>query len=184
MLLKEEEASKLTTDNCVDYILKEVLTIAGVNVYDTFDEAILPVMSGKSLLLIDGISRFVVLDTIGFPDRGIPEPETEVLIRGPRDGYNETLHVNTMLLRRRIKDPNLTIQMGEVGRRGKSKFAICYIKGIVSPSLVEEVRYRISCIDIDEVPETEHWSNSWKEMHFHRFPNFCIPKGLTGQQKR
>ena len=39
----------------------------------------------------------------GFEKRGVEEPQSEVVIRGPREGFSEVLRVNTSLLRRRIR---------------------------------------------------------------------------------
>ncbi|QQK81444.1 spore germination protein [Salicibibacter cibi] len=166
----DKETSTLFTDKDLEYIQKEVLTISGVSFYSTFDAAILPVMRGETLLLIEGMAQLMVLDAEGYPDRGINEPETEILIRGPRDGFNETLRVNLMLLRKRINDPNLTVRISNVGRRGKTEFAICYLKGIATTNLVEEVRYRMACIDIDEVLETGTLEQFMEENTFSPFP--------------
>ncbi|AXF57437.1 spore germination protein [Salicibibacter kimchii] len=168
--LSDKEMSTLFTDKGLEYIQKEVLTISEASIYSTFDEAILPVMRGQTLLVIDGLARFIVVDAKGYPDRGINEPETEILIRGPRDGFNETLQVNLMLLRKRINDPSLTIQTSNVGRRGKTKFAICYMKGIATTDLVDEVRYRLACIDIDEILETGMLEQFMEENTFSPFP--------------
>lgn len=153
MQLSGDEIKRLFSTDSVDSFINEIISFS-VNVYDSFDEAILPLMSGHALLVIEGKKKLIMLDTRGFEQRGIEEPQTEVMVRGPRDGFNETLNTNIVLIRRRIRDPNLTIQLGEVGRRTKKEFALVYIKGITNEDLVEEMRYRLSCVDIDDIPET------------------------------
>jgi spore germination protein len=148
--LKEE----YTSHRLVDYLLTEVITFIEAKEVTTFDEAILPLMSGETLLVIDGIDKLILFDTRQFEHRGIEEPQSEVIVRGPRDGFNEVLHTNVMLIRRRLRDPNLTVQFGQLGRRSKTDFAIVYVKGITNQDLVEEVRYRLSCIDLDLLSET------------------------------
>lgn len=125
-----------------------------VSIFETIDEAILPLMSGDTLLLIDGSMKLIIISTQGFEHRGIEEPQSEVVIRGPRDGFVETIKTNMILIRRRFSDPNLVLQVGELGRRSKKKFCIAYLKGVANEDLIEEVRYRIACVDTDIVLET------------------------------
>ncbi|MDT8860874.1 spore germination protein [Alkalihalobacillus sp. MEB130] len=138
----------------VTYLLEEVVTFIEAKEVETFDEAILSLMSGETLLVIDTIDKLILFETRQFNQRGIEEPQSEVIVRGPRDGFNEVLHTNVMLIRRRLRDPNLTVQFGQLGRRSKTDFAIVYVKGITNQDLVEEVRYRLSCIDLDLLSET------------------------------
>ncbi|ARK30183.1 spore germination protein [Halalkalibacter krulwichiae] len=149
-----ENNIEFTQNQLVDYLLQEVVTYIEVTEKETIDEAILSLMSGETLLVIDGIDKLIVFDTRQFQQRGIEEPQSEVIVRGPRDGFNEVLHTNVMLIRRRLRDPNLTVQFGQLGRRSKADFAIVYIKGITDEDLVEEVRYRLSCLDMDIIMET------------------------------
>ncbi|WP_209124746.1 spore germination protein [Alkalihalobacillus sp. BA299] len=150
----EEAVTELKGDDFIDYIQNEVINFIELSVETTFDGAMLPFMSGETLLVIDGIDKFILFETRRFNQRSIQEPESEIVVRGPRDGFNEVLHTNVMLLRRRIRDPNMTVQFGQLGRRSKRDFALIYIKGITNENLVEEMRYRIASIDIDDVSET------------------------------
>ncbi|MFC0560363.1 spore germination protein [Halalkalibacter alkalisediminis] len=145
---------ELTSHQLVEHLLTEVVTFIEVSEKETFDEAILSLMSGETLLVIDGIDKLILFETRQYNQRSIEEPESEVIVRGPRDGFNEVLHTNVMLIRRRLRDPNLTVQFGQLGRRSKTDFAIVYLKGITNQDLVEEVRYRLSCLDMDITMET------------------------------
>lgn len=138
----------------VDKLLQEVSHYTELEILETFDEAVLPFMSGDALLVVQGIDQIVIVGTRQFNERGVEEPESEIVVRGPRDGFNETLQTNVVLIRRRIRDPNLTVQFGQLGRRSKTDFALIYMKGIVEEKLVEEVRYRLACINIDHIPES------------------------------
>ncbi|WP_096187093.1 spore germination protein [Evansella halocellulosilytica] len=138
----------------VNKLLQEVSHFTELEIHETFDEAVLPFMSGDALLVVQGIDQIIIVGTRQFNERGIEEPESEIVVRGPRDGFNETLQTNVILIRRRIRDPNLTVQFGQLGRRSKTDFALIYMKGIAEEKLVEEVRYRLACINIDHVPES------------------------------
>jgi spore germination protein len=172
LIRSEQDLPPFSSKNIVDQLTKEVLTIASFSVFDTFEKAIQPFMSGDALLVIDGVEQIIVLGTRGFDQRGIEEPQSEIVVRGPRDGFVESLQTNITLIRRRITDPNFTVQIGELGRRGKRRFSITYIKGIANADLVEEIRYRVSCVDIDDVPETGILEQLIEDNALSPFPQF------------
>jgi len=112
------------------------------------------IAAGKCGIIVDGSSEAFVCDVRGFEKRGVEEPQSEVVIRGSREGFSETLRVNTSLLRRRIRDPRLWIEEFTVGRVSHTQVAITYIKGIADDKVVQEVRDRITRIDVDSIQES------------------------------
>ncbi len=141
-------------EDFLDYLNNEVITLSEIKKEKSLEKAILPLLSGETLLVVDGLKKMVLFKTRQFNQRSISEPDSEVVVRGPRDGFVETLHTNVVQIRKRIRDPNLTVQFGSLGRRAKSDIAILYIKGIANPNYIDEIRYRISCIDNDQVVDT------------------------------
>ncbi|UCZ53854.1 spore germination protein [Bacillus shivajii] len=153
--LSEDDISGLHGAGFLDKLLQETIHFTEIEVKDNFDEAVLPFMSGESLLFIQGLEKLIVIGSRQYNmERSVEEPESEIVVRGPRDGFTESLQTNVLLIRRRVRDPNLTVQLGQLGRRSKSDFALLYLKGVVNDALVEEVRYRISCVDVDNIPES------------------------------
>jgi spore germination protein len=149
-----EAIDGITHDEILEELSQHVVNLSSISIHVSFDRAIHSLMSGDTLLLIDGIDKLLVLGTRGYEKRGIEEPKSEVLIRGPRDGFVEDLQTNMVLLRRRISNPSFILQTGEIGHRTKINYCLAYMKGIANEKLVDEIRYRIACIDIDEVLET------------------------------
>ncbi|GAA0351877.1 spore germination protein [Bacillus horti] len=142
------------TPPAIQEIVKELLVSASVTMHHSFDEALLPVLSGDALLIIDGASLLFTIESKGFEKRGIEEPQTEVVIRGPRDGFTESLETNISLLRRRIKSPDLIVQSNVLGKRSKMSVALLYIDGLANSELIEELHYRLACIDTDDISES------------------------------
>lgn len=138
----------------IKYLETEVVTFSELKKEKSLEKAMVPFFSGETILVIDGIKELILLETRQFNERSISEPESEIVIRGPRDGFIETLHTNIVQVRRRVRDPNLIVQFGVLGRRSKSDFAILYLKGIANEQHIKEMRYRISCIDNDQIIDT------------------------------
>jgi hypothetical protein len=135
-----------------------------------FTEIVDDILAGLTVLLVDTVDGALSLPQLGFKQRSVSEPPTEALVRGPRDGFIETLRVNITLLRRKLRDPNLRVELLRVGRRTNTEVAICYIADVANPSIVEDIRTRIKGIDVDGVLETGYLEQIIEDHHFSPFP--------------
>lgn len=126
--------------------------------------------SGDTLILIEGLDTALIAKTRKWQDRGVEEPTAEQVIRGPKEGFTETLTTNLMLLRRKIKSPKLQFEAMKVGTLTKTDIIIGYIKGIVNPKLVEEVRSRINRIETDGIMESNMLEELIEDSPFAIFP--------------
>jgi spore germination protein len=136
------------------YVVNQVLSVSQISEVDTVEELIPKVLTGFTALLIEGIPEAILTATLNSKSRSIEEPISEALVRGPRAGFNENLSDNTALLRRHGENDSMAFLSMEVGSRAKKELIIAYIKDIADPELVEEVRRRVSKIDIDNLPES------------------------------
>lgn len=135
-----------------------------------FTQVVDDLLSGMTALLIDTVNAALTIPLQEFQHRSVDEPPTEALVRGPRDGFIESIRVNMSLLRRRLRDPNLRLEVLRVGRRTNTAVAICYIQDVANPKLVDEIRTRIKGIDIDGVLETGYLEQIIEDHHFSPFP--------------
>lgn len=135
-------------------IKQRALTVAEVHEKEKWGDLTKALLSGNSLLFVDGVAVAMVLGTQGFEHRGVEEPATESAVRGPREGFNEVLRTNTALIRRRLKTPDLRVEAISLGERTRTDIAIMYVHNLASQDLVEEVRNRLKRIDIDGILES------------------------------
>ncbi len=119
------------------------------------------ILSGPCALLVDGVSHAVIMDVRKYPDREPSEPSLERVLRGPHDGFVETMIFNTIMIRRRLRDPNLRVEIHEAGRRSKADIALIFIKDIANEHLVGDVRRRIKAIDVDVLTMSEKALQEW-----------------------
>ena len=108
-------------------------------------------MIGEVALLVDGFKTALTIDMKGWLHRAIDSPQSEGVIRGPRDSFIEAINRNMMLIRRRLRDPNLTFERIQVGNRGQNDIVIAYIKDVANDELVNEVRKRLENVDLDVI---------------------------------
>lgn len=137
---------------------------------DTIDEVWNALVEGNSVVIFHGIARALACSTQGYDKRAVDEPQSETVIRGPRDGFIESISTNISLVRRRLKTPNLWIENFTLGRLSRTRIVMLYIKGLASEELVQEVRQRVSRIKIDAVLESGYVEEFIEDNPFSIFP--------------
>ncbi|SME95886.1 spore germination protein [Paenibacillus barengoltzii] len=133
---------------------KQFLSVQKYKTTRSLDEILVSLLSGDTALFIDDLDQVLLIGSKKWTGRSVEEPETEALVRGPREGFNESIETNVILLRRTIRDPKLRFDPYRIGERGKKELIIAYIDSIVHPALVQEVKRRVESIDIDDAPES------------------------------
>lgn len=154
----------------LDELLERKLPVSSVQKVKTVNEVVEQISSGNPVILIDGQSTGFSVRLSKWEKRSIEEPMAESVIRGPREGFTETLTVNTSLLRRKIKSPGLKMISVQIGRHSKTNVIISYIDNLADPTLIEEVRNRLKRIDIDAVLESGYIEEFIEDSPFSPFP--------------
>lgn len=109
------------------------------------------VLSGLIAIIIEGESHAYIVDVRNYPGRGPAEPDTEKTVRGSRDGFTENIVQNTALVRRRIRDGRLRMEILRVGNDSRTDVCLSYIEGVADDKLVKDIRTRINNIDVREL---------------------------------
>ncbi|RDW20173.1 spore germination protein [Oceanobacillus arenosus] len=146
--------------NRINEVFQQIIAITDIKKGTKFDDVINSLLSGSTLFYLDDMDTVLILGTTGGERRSIEEPQSEALIRGPREGFVESVHTNIALLRRDIKNPNLRFKSYEVGKKSKRTIVVSYLEGIINPTLLKEVNRRLKSINLDIVSESgflEQW---------------------------
>lgn len=143
--IKPEDFKKMATakDFC------EYIPYVEVSIENNIDKIIDNVLSGPTVMIIDGFEDAIVMDLRTYPARNTGEPDKEKVTRGSRDGFVETIVFNTALIRRRIRDPRLTFEMLSVGSRSKTDVAIGYIEGLEDENLLKQIKRRVDQLEVE-----------------------------------
>ncbi|MGP0586144.1 spore germination protein [Paenibacillus timonensis] len=145
---------KMSGQDLFSLLNKKFLSVQKYKTTPSLDDVLVSVLSGDTALFIDGLDQVLLISSKKWTGRSVEEPQTEALVRGPREGFNESIETNVILLRRAIRDPKLRFDTYRVGERGKKELIISYIDNIAHPALVQEVKRRVETIDIDDAPES------------------------------
>ena len=133
------------------YIEGQVLaTMEQKRVGDTA-QALTLLMSGFTLLLVEGCREGLAFGVQGFATRGPEEPQNEVMQRGAKDGFTESFLTNIAMIRRRLKTTDLKFEKVEVGAQSHTPLALCYLQGVASPQILAQVKQRLAACDLQTV---------------------------------
>ena len=156
-----------------EFIQKNVPYVE-VDILEDFDQVIRNVLSGPAVLFIDGYKECIAIDCRTYPARSVDEPDKDRSLRGSRDGFVETIVVNTALMRRRIRDPHLVMEMTEAGQTSRTDIALCYMQDRVDPELLKNLKNRIESLQIDDLRMNQQSLAEalFKRKWFNPFPKF------------
>jgi len=115
------------------------------------DEVVEALLMGDSALCINGIDGYLIIDVKMWDKRGVAEPPTETVTRGPREGFIEDIKTNLSLLSRRLRTPKLAVKRLKAGRVSATNIAIAYIDGVADEKIVKTIESKLNSIDIDYV---------------------------------
>ncbi|MGH4120573.1 spore germination protein [Clostridium sp.] len=150
-LMIELRCSILLNSDTASFLCSNYITADCSIINNNIEEVYKQVKNGNTLLVLENLEEYVIIDTTGGEIRRISDPDNETALRGSRDGFVENLEVNISLLRRKIKDSNLCIEKLVVGRRSQTDLALVYIKDLVNTNTLNEIRERINLIDVDSI---------------------------------
>ncbi|MFA9379541.1 MAG: spore germination protein [Acetanaerobacterium sp.] len=139
--------ASLTLDN----IKNSLVTVGEVAQKEDLDGVIDSVLSGDTVLFVDGILQALSMSTRGWEKRSVDEPGNETVIKGPREGFTESIRTNTSLLRRKMRTPKLTFESMMAGRKTRTTIMICYIDGLADEAVIKDVRSRLQKINTDSM---------------------------------
>ena len=170
--------------------LDRCVTFVEVNASTDLQDIVTSVLLGKTLLLVEGVAGAGLIDAKDYPGRSVEEPADGKVLRGSHDGFVEAMVPNMALLRRRIRDPLLTMEGRKVGGRSKSDVVLCYLEDKVDRKLLEDVRRKLDGIraqslsmgqeSVAEAIRPKQWYNPFPKVRYTERPDAaaaCVMEG-------
>lgn len=181
----------LSSESDIDLnaISQSILLEGETEICDDVNECVNRLLSGDVLFCVEEKNGYLVINARAYTTRGITEPPTEMVMRGPREGFIEDLKTNLSLIERRLKTPDLAIKKLKVGRQTQTNVAVCYLANVVEPTLVKKIIERIKGIDIDGIVDSHYLVSFLEEDSSELFsqsgvsekPDIVVAKMLEGR---
>lgn len=157
-----------------DALLDGGITTADLKEVNNMDDALLEVMVGNSIMLIDGFEKAISISTKGFPKRGVEKAETEVVVQGPKEAFAESIRINTVLVRRRIRDTHLRCHAMQIGKKSKTDVALMYLDNEVNPKILQECKRRLKNINTDVILDSGYIEQYIEDSAYSPFPQIQL----------
>ena len=148
------------------------------------------VLSGGIGMVVEGYSDAIIIDARTYPVRSVGEPDNDRVLRGPHDGFVETLVFNTALLRRRIRDTALTMELHSVGKVSQTDVVVCYMKGKVNEKMLDVLRKKLDSVDVNSLTMGQQslidclvpkqWFNPFPKVRYTERPDSAAASILEG----
>ncbi len=166
------------------------VTFTESNVSMEAADIVTSVLLGKTLLLVEGLQGGALIDCKEYPARSVGEPPDGKVLRGAHDGFVEAVVPNMALLRRRIRDPRLTMEGHKLGDRSQTDAVLCYLEDRVDQLLLEEVRGKLRALDVRsltmgqeslaEAIRPKQWYNPFPKVRYTERPDSAAASVLEG----
>ncbi len=182
---------KKTPDAPARYFAEHHLPFVEAEVTDNPELVIQMLLSGTTVLFGETFGEYVIiLDSRTYPARSVAEPESDRVMMGSRDGFVETLIFNTAMIRRRIRDPRLTMRYHTVGKSSKTDVVICYLDGVADTGYVKKLSEKLNSIQTDaltmgheslaELLIRQRWYNPFPKIRYTERPDVASAQLLEG----
>ena len=160
-------------DEAFRRLANQLISLTEVRDNPDLKRVILDVIAGDTAVLLDTVPKALLCGARGWEGRRVEEPQNEAVVRGPREGFTETLKTNVSLIRRRVKDPRLRFDPLQVGKRSKTSVALAYIEDIAPKEIVREITDRIKRIETDSVLESGYIEEFIEDSPWSPFPQMA-----------
>ena len=188
-LMKADEKEIKNCKTTRDFANKFVPYVE-TDVHSKVSDFIKAVLSGAVGMIVEGYPEAVMIDARTYPVRSVGEPENDRVLRGPHDGFVETLVFNTALIRRRIRDTDLTMEIHSVGKKSKTDVCICFMQGRVNEKMLNTLRKKIDSITVNSLSMGQQslidclvpkqWHNPFPKVRYTERPDAVAASILEG----
>jgi spore germination protein KA len=157
-----------------DEVAGRVLRVSSDKIEIDMSKLVGGVLQGLVALFIEGSTSALLIELIHWPQRSVGEPATDVVIRGPREGFIEALRSNVALLRRKIHHPDFQVETLRLGRYSQTDIALIYVKSIVNREVLDQLKLRLGRIDVDAILDSGYIEQYIQDTPYSLFPSLGI----------
>lgn len=143
-----------TNTGDIGTIGRSIIAASDIKKHTNMDEILNDLLSGNTIILVNGFKEALSIGNKKWDKRSVDEPTTENVVRGPREGFTESIRTNTALLRRKMRNPDLWFESFKIGKQTQTDVVVAYIRGVVMPGLLDEIKKRLNRIQTDAILES------------------------------
>ena len=143
--ISEDEMNEISD---ADSFVDKKITYIEASAEQDFEKFSVLILSGAVGLIIEGFSKAIIIDSRTYPARTVQEPESDKVLRGSHEGFVETIIFNTALIRRKIRNTNLTMKAFQIGSESKTDVVLCYLEDTVDRKQLKILTDKLNSIEV------------------------------------
>ena len=155
-----------------DVLSQNALGISDATFFSTIEEAADGLLTGETILFVDGFAQAVKIPDDGYPRMSLSEADSEKLIRGSNEGFSDSVKQNAALIRKRVRSPKVKVKQLKTGIRSNTNVYLVYMDDLVYPGLLKEIERRMDGFEIDGVLDSGVIEQLTEEKWYSPFPQF------------
>ncbi len=163
---------ELPENELVPYIRGNGKDYSDADPFSTLEEAAQGMLTGDILFFLEGYDKAMKIPDKGYPGMGVYQTGSEKVIRGSNEGFTESIKLNTALLRKRLRSPNLKVKESFAGRRTHTNVDLVYLKDLIQPGILEEMEKRLQEFEIDGTLDSGVIEQLTEKRKYSPFPQF------------
>jgi len=149
--IEEHIIRPMLTNTVSDKKLENISPAQLLNTHEIYEDILKDINNGNTALLIDGETKAYVFSSTKFQGRSVEKPLNEVVVKGPKEAFNENVIDNISLLRKKIRSENLIFESYTISKSSKNVLYIVYMKDLVNEELLKNVKSKINSIDVNAI---------------------------------
>ena len=155
-----------------DVLSQNALGISDATFFSTIEEAADGLLTGETILFVDGFAQAVKIPDNGYPRMSLSEADSEKVIRGSNEGFSDSVKQNAALIRKRVRSPKVKVKQLKTGIRSNTNVYLVYMDDLVYPGLLKEIERRMDGFEIDGVLDSGVIEQLTEEKWYSPFPQF------------
>jgi len=168
-ILADDLSENIASRNLLNELQYKVISANNVKNAGDLNAIISALICGDAVLLVEGYDQALLISAKGWQMRAITEPDSDKVVRGPREGFTESIAVNLSLIKRKIASPDLKLKFMQIGERTHTRTCICYIRGLAAEGILKELERRLQNIQIDAILDSGYIQELIKDAPFSPF---------------
>lgn len=163
---------EISPEQIQEFVKHNSLGIADVKKFSDMEQAFAAMLAGNAIFFMDGYDQAMKISSKGYPNMGVSEAETEKVLRGSREGFSDSVKVNSALVRKRLRDTRMKVEEHQLGLRSNTMIQLLYIDDLVREELLEEIRERLETYEIDGILDSGMLEQLTEDSWYSPFPQY------------
>ena len=155
-----------------EFVKNNSLGIASAGKLSTMQEVFAALLAGNAVFFLDGFDQAMKISSSGYPGMGVSETETEKVLRGSKEGFSDSVKINSALVRKRLRDTRMKVEEHYMGVRSNTLIHMLFMEDLVREELLDEIRERMEAFQVDGILDSGMLEQLTEDSWISPFPQY------------